>query len=209
VSALIDEQLLTSAGPRAGVMLGPALVRLGATANIEIDRVARPVLQELSRTLEETVDLSMLQGRAAVFVDQVLGASRLIAVSAVGEAFPLYCTANGKALLGCVGTERARALLEGKLKRHTSATVTDWNELERQIKAFGATQLAYDVEEHSEGICAIGTSFLDPLGRDFALSVPIPVSRFKAKRSLVGHKLLAARADILNRIPGCRLPRQA
>lgn len=206
VSALIAEQLMTSAGPRAGVMLGPALVRLGATANIEIDRVARPILQELSRALVETVDLSMLQGRTAVFVDQVLGVSRLIAVSAVGEAFPLYCTANGKALLGCVGPERARALLNGKLHRHTAATITSLPELERQIRAFATTQLAYDIEEHSEGICAIGTSFLDPLGRDFALSVPIPVSRFEAKRNDVGLKLLAARATLIRRIPGCRLP---
>ena len=34
-----------------------------------------------------------------VFIDQVIGSQRLRTVSAVGETFPLYCTANGKAYL--------------------------------------------------------------------------------------------------------------
>ena len=209
VSALSSEQLLISAGHRSGVMLGPALVRLAAAANIETDRIARPVMQDLSRALGETVDLSVLQGRTAIFVDQVLGASRLIALSAVGEAFPLHCTANGKALLACVDVGRRALLLSGKLSRHTLATSTDAADLERQIKTFATIQLAYDLEEHSEGICAIGTSFIDPLGRDFALSVPMPASRFKEQRTKVGSQLLAARDELLKRIPGCRIPGQA
>ena len=206
VGALIKEQLLITAGARSGVMLGPALVRLAATANIETDRLARPVMQELSRELEETVDLSVLQGRTAFFVDQVLGTSRLIAVSAVGEAFPLHCTANGKALLGCVGAKRRRLLLGGKLRRHTAATIINIDEIERQIALFDKTQLSYDLEEHSEGICAVGTGFIDPLGRDFAISVPMPVARFKKKKTMVGERLLGARDQLLTRIPGSKAP---
>ena len=37
-----------------------------------------------------------------MFVDQVIGSQRLRAVSAVGETFPLYCTANGKAYLAAL-----------------------------------------------------------------------------------------------------------
>ena len=49
--------------------------------------------------MSETVDLSAVKGDHLVFVDQVTGSQRLRAVSAVGETFPLYCTANGKAYL--------------------------------------------------------------------------------------------------------------
>lgn len=187
-------------------MLGPALVRLASTANVETDRIARPVLQALSRQLRETVDLSVLQGRAAIFVDQVLGASRLVVASAVGESFPLHCTANGKALLACVGADRRRALLKGKLRRQTKATIISAQEIELQIDSFADTQVAYDLEEHTEGICAVGTSFIDPLGRDFAISVPIPVNRFRLKRPVLVTQLLTARAEILNRIPGSKAP---
>ena len=72
---------------------------LGAAADVETEKLVRPFMQELSRLADETVDLSVLSGASAVFVEQVQGTQRLAAVSAVGKAFALHCTANGKALL--------------------------------------------------------------------------------------------------------------
>jgi DNA-binding IclR family transcriptional regulator len=209
VGALCEEQMLMSAGPRAGFTLGPSLVRLAASANIETDRIARPVMQELSRTIGETVDLSVLQGRVAMFVDQVVGTSRLVAISAVGESFPLHCTANGKVLLSCVNPERRRILLSGKLRPHTDATITSVAEIEAQVEASLSTHVAWDVEEHAEGICAVGTAFIDPLGRDFALSIPVPVARFARKRDDLAERIVDARDRIVALIPGSRVPKAA
>ncbi len=208
VGALVDEQLLISAGPRAGVMLGPALVRLASAAAIETDKIARPPMQELSRILGETVDLSVLQGRIAMFVDQVVGNQRLVALSAIGEAFPLHCTANGKALLSCFPPDRRRVLLPTTLARHTAATIVDHDQLDRELAEVASRQLAYDREEHAYGICAVGTAFVDPLGRAFAISVPVPAQRFAEREREAGHALLAMRAEVLRLIPGCRLPGQ-
>ncbi len=205
-SALSDEQLLITAGPRAGVMLGPALARLASAANIEIDRLVRPIMQRLARECGETVNLSILQGRAAMFVDQVLGTANLIAMSASGETHPLHSTAKGKALLACLDPARRRSVLGAELKRFTQATITDVAELEAQIASFADTQVLYDMEEHSEGMCAIGTSFVDPLGRSFALSVPMPAGRFAQNRDYVEECLLTAREDIFKLVPGCRAP---
>jgi DNA-binding IclR family transcriptional regulator len=141
-----------------------------------------------------------------MFVDQVVGTLRLVAISSVGDAFPLHCTANGKALLACVEPERRRRLLAGALRRLTAATITDRGVLDRQLLEVARTQLAFDIEEHSEGICAIGTAFIDPLGRDFALSIPVPVSRFAARRDELAARLLAARDRLLRLIPGSRAP---
>ena len=59
--------------------------------------LARPLLERLSGgTAHETVDLSTVKKDHLVFIDQVIGSQRLRAVSAVGDTFPLYCTANGK-----------------------------------------------------------------------------------------------------------------
>lgn len=209
VSALSNEQLLITAGARAGVKLGPALIRLASAANIETDKIARPIMQELSRSTGETVDLSVLQGRTAMFIDQVVGSLRLVAISSAGEAFPLHCTANGKALLACLGVDRRRELLSTKLHRLTDATVVDPVVLERQIEAFYETQLSWDLEEHSEGICAVGTAFKDPLGRNFALSVPLPVMRFAKRRDELAERLLEARESIMKALPGSFSPRPA
>jgi len=182
------------------VKLGPSLVQLGAAADVGTEKLVRPFMQELSRVVEETVDLSVLKRDSAVFVEQIQGTQRLAAVSAVGKEFPLHCTANGKALLALMPADRRDRLLTGRLKRFTNATVTDRAELEELLRESERTGLAYDLEEHSEGICAVGTAFFDSIGREYSLSIPVPATRFPAKRQLLGKLLKKAKADLLEQL---------
>lgn len=201
VGALIDEQMLISAGPRGGVALGPALVRFAAAANVETDRLCRPALQALSRETGETVDLSTLQGRTAVFVDQITGSRRLVAISAVGATFPLHCTANGKALLASLDPARAAQLVRDKLTRHTANTITSLPALMVELEAIRVRGVAIDREEHSDGICAVGCAFTDHLGRAFAISIPVPTARFEQVGNTLGEALTATRHALLESLP--------
>lgn len=201
VAALVDERLLMTASLKARVKLGPLLAQLGAAADVGTEKIVRPFMQELSRQTDETVDLSLLKGNHAVFVDQVQGTQRLVAVSAVGREFPLHCTANGKAFLALLPAQRRDELLAGRLRRYTNSTVTDRRELETALADVERTGLAYDLEEHSVGICAVGTAFLDPLGREYSLSIPVPAARFDAKRrQLLAKLLMKAKSDVLARL---------
>ena len=197
VDALAAEQMLVAATPKARVRLGPTLVRLAASAGVDIERAVRPLLEELSRELEETVDLSMLQGRSAVFLDQIAGGHRLRAVSAIGESFPLHCTANGKALLRFLPADALETLLRSHVQAHTPRTLSDPQAIRRAMRQADKTGLAWDEEEHSEGISAVGTAFADPLGRAFAISKPVPTVRFKRKRAQLGEALLRTRERIV------------
>jgi DNA-binding IclR family transcriptional regulator len=197
VAALVDEQILMSASLKARVKLGPALVQLAAAADVGTEKIARPLMQELSRVADETVDLSILQGDSAVFVEQIQGTQRLAAVSAVGKRFPLHCTANGKALLALLEPERRERLLAGRLKRYTGATLTDREMLNKALRDAETSDLAYDLEEHSVGICAVGTAFRDPLGREYSLSIPVPAARFAGKRQQLSKLLKKTRSDLL------------
>jgi DNA-binding IclR family transcriptional regulator len=197
VDALRAEQFLIAATPTSGVRLGPALVRLAAGAGIDFDQITRPVMAELSQQLGETVDLSVLKGLSAVFTDQIQGAHRLRAVSAVGETFPLHCTANGKALLSVMRSSELEKFLGATLPRMTPNTIIKPRELRTAIEACAKSGVAFDFEEHTEGICAVGTAFIDPLGRSMALSVPVPTTRFKKMRADLVHHLLNARTRIL------------
>jgi DNA-binding IclR family transcriptional regulator len=199
VAALGRERLLMSASLQARVKLGPALVALGAAADAGTERIARPIMQALSDLADETVDLSILKADSAVFVEQIQGTQRLAAVSAVGKAFPLHCTANGKALLALLAPERRASLLMGRLKRYTKATNTDRSALEAEIEDVAKTGLAYDMEEHSIGICAIGAAFRDSLGREFSLSIPVPAARFADKRQQLSKALLRSRTELVER----------
>ena len=196
VDALRAEQFVISASPTAGVRLGPALIRLAASASVEFDHITRPIMAELSQAVGETVDLSVLKGNSAVFTDQIQGRHRLRAVSAIGESFPLHCTANGKALLSVLPPDKLERLLRMPLPRMTANTITKAADLQKEIDTCRRTGIAIDDEEHTEGISALGTGFLDPMGRAIALSIPVPTTRFKRIRQELGTHLLAARGRI-------------
>lgn len=197
VESLSAEQFVIAAAPSAGVRLGPALLRLASSARADIDQITRPVLTELSRSLGETVDLSVLKGSTAVFIDQIAGSHRLRAVSAVGEVFPLHCTANGKALLALLPTNRRSQLLRAPLPRLTPRTLTKSNAVLDDVATCEARGYALDVEEHTEGICAVGVAFLDPVARPVALSIPVPTTRFKRRKRELLEQLLMARRRIV------------
>ena len=99
LNALDDEGLVASRAARGRYRLGPEIARMASTVRRSVVIDVHPFMEELSRELEETVDLSILDGDRATFVDQVVSPHRLRAISAVGESFPLHCCANGKALL--------------------------------------------------------------------------------------------------------------
>ena len=99
LNALDDEGLVASRTTRGRYRLGPEIARMAGTVRLGGVMDVHPFMEELSRELEETVDLSILDGDRATFVDQVVSPHRLRAISAVGESFPLHCSANGKALL--------------------------------------------------------------------------------------------------------------
>ena len=202
VKALTDEEFLMPASSRGRVKLGPGLVRLGSAANLEIAQIARSVMQDLSRSLGETVDLSTLRRGSAVFLEQVAGSQRLAAVSRVGTVFPLHSTANGKALLACLDPARRREYLARPLARDTDQTVTDAAELEREVRQVLMTGLAYDLEEHTDGICAVATAFLDARGTAYALSVPVPKLRFEENRPGFEESLLRARDSLVQQVMG-------
>jgi DNA-binding IclR family transcriptional regulator len=115
----------------------------------------------------------------------------------VGDTFPLHCTANGKALLSLMAEPTLRRFLRNPLPRMTPATIVRAGELRTAIEACAKAGVAFDLEEHTEGICAVGTAFWDPLGRCMALSIPVPTTRFNKMKNDLVKELLNARASII------------
>lgn len=192
VDALDQENLVIAASARRGVRLGPALIALGAATKFEIAEIARATLADISRATGETVDLSLLDGDKLVFVEQVSAEhQRLRAESGVGIAFPLHCTANGKAMLARLEPEVLEKLKKKlKLQRYTANTLTTWAELSRELDQVAHTGVAVDNEEHSEGICAVSASLRLPDGGLAAISVPVPTPRFQQQQERLSELLL-------------------
>lgn len=196
VAALATEELVSQASPGSPIRLGPAIARLGAAAHEATAERLRPVLLRLRRELDETVDLSVLDGAAARFVDQLSAPRRLRATSAVGELFPLHCTANGKALLAALPEQQATALLPSTLPRLTANTIVSRERLLEELERIRHGGVAFDREEHTEGICAVGAAVGDAGGpAAAAISVPVPAQRFAAIEAAAAQAVRTAAAE--------------
>ena len=184
VNALATEGFVTANGARS-LRIGPALAGLASASN-----------SNTADLIGETVDLAFLSGGSAIFVDQVQGRHRLVALSAVGERFPLHCTANGKAILACFSGADADELIDKSLAEHPAYKLKNRKALLRELEDTRETKLAYDRGEHGEGICAIGTALLDGFGRPVAISVPVPAQRFDDVQADVAARLREFREKI-------------
>ena len=155
-----------------------------------------PHLIALRDEVGETVDMSILSGGSAVFVDQILSRHRLVALSGIGQRFPLHCTANGKAMLACFAKDDAGALVDKSLAEHPARPLRDRAKLMREIEAVRRKHMAFDLGEHSEGISAIGVALLDASGHPVAVSIPAPTQRFEPQRDRLVAALAAFRAKM-------------
>jgi DNA-binding IclR family transcriptional regulator len=193
VGALAAEKFLIAASPNGRVRLGPTILRLAASARTDFVAAARPFLVQLSSELKETADLAVVKNDHLVFVDQVIGSQRLRTVSAVGETFPLYCTANGKAYLAGLDGAAIERLIGTTYERRTPRTLTRLDHLLRDLKAARKTGVAIDREEHTSGICAAGIVTRDPIGNVLAISVPVPAQRFHDRQKHIVDRLRATK----------------
>jgi DNA-binding IclR family transcriptional regulator len=181
LNSLEDEGLVVSDRPRGRYRLGPEIPRMADAVRRAVVGQVHPYLVELSRQVDETIDLSVLDQNQATFVDQVMSNHRLRAVSAVGESFPLHCTANGKAFLAALPPGALAAALPATLPALTPYTITSLPRLRADLETVRAEGVAYDREEHTVGICAVGAVLRGLPGPPVAVSVPMPVQRFHGR----------------------------
>ncbi len=193
VSALETEQFVTSASPKGRIRLGMGLAPLAAWVNSELRYQLHPFLELLSKEVNETVDLAVLDQNVVFFVDQVAVPHRLQATSSVGATFPLHCTANGKALLAEMPNEQVELLVPESLPlftAFTARTITRREQLLEELKCIRIEHLAYDREEYTDGICAVGATIRDVTGSLAAITIPVPSIRFYGNEQRLSSALL-------------------
>ncbi len=195
VNALHAERCVMAPSAAGGLQLSPEIQSLAEAGRINIAEMIRPTLTELAKKTGETVDLAVYRQDHMVFVDQVVGTQRLRTVSAVGETFPLSTTANGKAALAMLSDDISASLIARELKEATGPK-RPLSEIIREIEQVRTDRLALDVNEHTDGISAVGAAFRDPSGLVYAISIPVPSHRFDGRKD----QLCAALLNTLNEV---------
>jgi DNA-binding IclR family transcriptional regulator len=195
VAALEQEGFVVPASPNGRVRLGPMLARLAAASRGDLRDELHPALARLAAEVEETVDLAVLEGAGVRFLDQIPAPHRLRAVSAVGETFPAHCTANGKALLAALPRDQVERVLPRRLTPYTPNTIASRPALWTELDAVREAGVAYDREEHTLGVCAVGATIDDAVGSVAAITVVAPADRFAKSEKVLAEALLATCAE--------------
>lgn len=167
-------------------------------------REARAELAALAAESGETAHLAVLRGVEIVHLAGEQPDRLLLAGLRVGRRLPAYCTALGKALLGCsddsVREAYDRSVSDEMLVARTPSTVVDRIKLVEQWRAAASAGFAIDLEECEPGLCCAAAPVLDGMGRVVAaLSITGPASRLPEATLLGGlAKRVVEHADALS-----------
>ncbi len=175
--------------------IGVTLFELGKAAYSKIDlkEVARPVMEKLMATAQESVFLGVRNGDNVIILDIEESNQDLKITAPVGTRVPLFAGAVGKVFLAAMTDAEARALVKERgIKPFTEKTILDLTAFFKEIDRVRHTGVAFDNEEYISGVRAVA-SLIDSRG---PYSAAIWVVGFKARMGM--DKMKGIARDIQN-----------
>lgn len=142
-------------------------------------QIARPVIEELARKVNENVYIGILKDRYAFYLDVVESNHTVRVLSRVGCRVPAYCAAIGKAQLAYETPETIDAALGRKeLKKFTPNTISDRSKILEHLLLVKELGYAVDDEEWDEAVRCVGAPIFDYTRRTVgAISISAPSAR--------------------------------
>jgi DNA-binding IclR family transcriptional regulator len=197
LTTLEAHRLVEQAGERGKYRLGTGVLRLAAatTARLDLVQEARTVCRHLAAETGETVNMAVLSGNSALYVDQVAGSSALQSHNWVGQHIPLHATSNGKVLLSGLEGAAQDAML-ASLPAYTERTITKKKVLRAELEEVRERGYALAVDELEVGLTAAASPIRNAHGDVIAsISVSGPTFRMPEERleEIVAQVLEAAR----------------
>lgn len=184
VSTLERGGLVEQAEERGKYRLGMGILRLAGatTARLDVVQEARPICRKLASDTGETVNIAVLSGRSALYLDQVAGASALQSHNWVGQHIPLHATSNGKILLSRLSDDELGLALP-TLPAYTGSTISTRRNLRRELEEVRAQGYAVAIDELEVGLTAVAAPIRNAHGDVVAsLSLSGPTFRLDDSR---------------------------
>jgi DNA-binding IclR family transcriptional regulator len=194
---------------RDGYSLGPTLIELGFQAlhGNPLPVVARPVLEELSEQLRDTVHLAVRDGSSVLYLDKLPGTRGAEMRSRIGHRMPLTRTGVGMALLLDSSAEweplyRAETPVEPGHVRPQ-----DLEAFLARMREYAVSRVAMDLEDNEPGIRCVAAPVRDATGTIAgAISVSatrpyMPAGRMRGLVPVVGRAAQRISAALGHREP--------
>jgi DNA-binding IclR family transcriptional regulator len=185
IAALEQGELVTQDTARGRYRLGMGILRLaGATgARLDLVQESRAVCQALATQVGETINIAVLSGRDALYLDQVVGPSALSLRNWIGQRIPLHATSDGKVFLAYLFQGQLADVLAQPLPRFTEQTTASVRQLERELEDVRERGYATAVDELELGLTAVAAPIRNTEGMVIAsVSASGPSFRLSADR---------------------------
>ncbi len=186
--------------PGAPLALGPEIRRLAACMPRPVDllEVARPVMERLSAHIGETVKLVVREGREAVTLAVANSSHDSRIASRVGTRLPLYLGGTQRLLLAHAPASVVDEVLSQPLERRASRTITDPEDIRRNLPRLRRDGWVGAHSEGVEGVGAFSAAVTDAGGKMVAAMVAtyVHAGRTTAQRKHIADAVVAAAQDV-------------
>jgi IclR family transcriptional regulator, KDG regulon repressor len=204
------EDIIYKETTTAGYHLGMRLFELGnrALGDLEIRKISTQFLQNLNAELDETVHLTVVDNDEVLYIECFESTKRLRTYSVIGVRAPLHNTAVGKAIMAFLPDEEIDRIVADKgLEKSTEQTITDPQELKKELAATVRRGYSIDNSEHEDGIRCVGAPIRSHTGAVIgAISVSGPTQRVTMGKVPQMAIMVARTANEISQRLGYRAP---
>jgi len=181
LSTLIEKDFVKKDPKTNKYTLGIKFFELGSVVikNLNLRKIAHPYLEELSKEFNETVHLGVLVEGEVLSIEQEESSQSLCPRIFIGKRAPLHCTGVGKAIMAYLPKDKFDSTIKEKgLIRYTENTITNIEELEKELEKIRKQGYAVDNMEHEEGVRCVAGPIRDYTGKVIAsMSISGPAFR--------------------------------
>jgi IclR family acetate operon transcriptional repressor len=162
---------------------------------------ARPFMAGLSERVGETVNLQVLHGAQAAFVESVEASSSVRVGSRLGALMPAHCTSGGKLLLSLLSEDELLQLFPTEaLEQSTDKSLMSRRDLVAELKRVAKRGYATNFGESEPGISGVAVLVPGLTSPRVVLAVSVPSPRLAPARVQELVSELRSTADALGAV---------
>jgi IclR family transcriptional regulator, KDG regulon repressor len=130
-------------------------------SDIQLRKIASPLLHELMGKVSETVHLVVFDKGEVVYIDKVESPHAIRMVSRIGSHMPAYSTAVGKAFLAYLPEDATQEAIDRGLHPRTANTITTQEVLFQHLEEVRRCGYAVDNEENEPQVRCVAAPIFD------------------------------------------------
>lgn len=206
LEAMAEEGFVTHLPEERRWGLGVAAFEIGSAYLRQdgVERLSRPLLQQLTRSTGATAHLGVLHGADTLYLIKEQPPHAPALITGVGVRLPAHLTASGRAMLARLPRPQVRALYPdaAAFTSRTGRGPDSPGELRRVLSEEYSQGWAMEDGQITEGFASVAAAALDHNGRPAAaISLTVPSARPVTPDGLAA-RVRDAAADLTRRLSG-------